>query len=241
MLRTQFTSKLSAEWVTNSFRKGAVMEQTIAMPTATAELRDCTTCISDPDTELVQSAKRGDICAFEELVRKYDRKLFRIALSITHNIEDAQEVVQSAFFKAYTNLDRFEANARFLTWLTRITVNESLTKLRRLRGQSHEISFDSENSNGEPVPFDLPDWRPNPEQLYSHSEFRELLRKTLDELSPALRVVFVLRDMQGLSYDETAAVLKLEMTAVKSRLYRARLQLRERLSNYFSRDRIKEH
>src|SRR5438309_4332435 len=75
MLRTQFTSKLSAEWVTNSFRKGAVMEQTIAMPTATAEFRDCTTCISDPDTELVQSAKRGDISAFEELVRKYDRKL----------------------------------------------------------------------------------------------------------------------------------------------------------------------
>jgi RNA polymerase sigma-70 factor (ECF subfamily) len=87
----------------------------------------------------------------------------------------------------------------------------------------------------------LSDWRPNPEQLYSHSEFRELLRKTLDELSPALRVVFVLRDMQGLSYDETAAVLKLETTAVKSRLYRARLQLREKLSNYFSSDRIKQH
>jgi RNA polymerase sigma-70 factor (ECF subfamily) len=212
------------------------MEQTIAGPTGIAVFRDCTTCISDPDIELVASARSGNISAFEELVRKYDRKLSRIALNITHNIEDAQEVVQSAFFKAYTNLDRFEANAKFLTWLTRIAVNESLTKLRRLRSQGHEVSFDSENSNGELVPFDFSDWHPNPEQLYSHAEFRKLLRRALDELSPALRVVFVLRDMQGLSYDETAAVLKLETTAVKSRLHRARLQLREKLSKYFSRD-----
>jgi RNA polymerase sigma-70 factor (ECF subfamily) len=116
------------------------MEQTIAAPTAIA---DCTTCISDPDTEMVQSARGGNISAFEELVRKYDRKLSRIALNITHNLEDAQEVVQSAFFKAYTNLHRFEANAKFLTWLTRIAVNESLTKLRRLRSQGHDISFES--------------------------------------------------------------------------------------------------
>jgi RNA polymerase sigma-70 factor, ECF subfamily len=217
------------------------MEQTIAEPTAIADSRHCKTCISDPDIELVQSARSGDISAFEELVQKYDRKLFRIAVNITHNIEDAQEVVQSAFFKAYTNLDRFGASAKFLTWLTRIAVNESLTKLRRLRSHSYELSFDSESSNGEPVLFDFSDWHPNPEQLYSHSEFRELLRKTLEELSPALRVVFVLRDMQGLSYDETAVVLKLETTAVKSRLYRARLQSREKLSNYFSRDRIKQH
>ena len=214
------------------------MEQTIVWPNAFENMAACTTCISDPDTALVQSARNGDISAFEQLVRKYDRKLFRIALNITHNIEDAQEVVQTAFFKAYTNLDRFEANAKFLTWLTRIAVNEALTKLRRLRNQGREVSLDSENSNGEFVPSDFSDWHPNPEQLYSHSEFRELLGKALDRLSPALRVVFVLRDMQGLSYDETAAILKLETTAVKSRLHRARLQLREKLSNYFSRDRI---
>jgi RNA polymerase sigma-70 factor (ECF subfamily) len=217
------------------------VEQTITRSTAIADLRECTACSSDPDTELVQSARHGDISAFEELVRKYDQKLFRIAINITHNIEDAQEVVQSAFFKAYTNLDRFEANAKFLTWLTRIAVNESLTKLRRLRSQGREVPFDSENSKGGRIPLDFSDWHPNPEELYSDSEFRELLRKSLDELSPALRVVFVLRDMQGLSYDETAGVLKLEMTAVKSRLYRARLQLREKLSKYFSRELIKQH
>ena len=217
------------------------MEQTIVWPNAFENMAACTTCISDPDTALVQSARSGDISAFEQLVRKYDRKLFRIALNITHNIEDAQEVVQTAFFKAYTNLDRFEANAKFLTWLTRIAVNEALTKLRRLRNQGREVSLDSENSNGEFVPLDFSDWHPNPEQLYSHSEFRELLGKALDQLSPALRVVFVLRDMQGLSYDETAAILKLETTAVKSRLHRARLQLREKLSNYFRRDRITQH
>jgi RNA polymerase sigma-70 factor (ECF subfamily) len=217
------------------------MEQTIVWPNAFENMAACTTCISDPDTALVQSARNGDISAFEQLVRKYDRKLFRIALNITHNIEDAQEVVQTAFFKAYTNLDRFEANAKFLTWLTRIAVNEALTKVRRLRNQGREVSLDSENSNGEFVPSDFSDWHPNPEQLYSHSEFRELLGKALDQLSPALRVVFVLRDMQGLSYDETAAILKLETTAVKSRLHRARLQLREKLSNYFRRDRITQH
>lgn len=217
------------------------MEQTIVWPNAFENMAACTTCISDPDTALVQSVRSGDISAFEQLVRKYDRKLFRIALNITHNIEDAQEVVQTAFFKAYTNLDRFEANAKFLTWLTRIAVNEALTKLRRLRSQGREVSLDSENSNGEFVPSDFSDWHPNPEQLYSHSEFRELLGKALDQLSPALRVVFVLRDMQGLSYVDTAAVLKLETTAVKSRLHRARLQLREKLSNYFRRDRITQH
>jgi RNA polymerase sigma-70 factor, ECF subfamily len=217
------------------------MEQTIAVPTAIADFRDCTTCISDPDIEVMKSARSGDISAFEELVRKYDRTLFRIALNITHNIEDAQEVVQTAFFKAYTNLDRFEANAKFSTWLTRIAVNESLTKLRKLRRQGHEVSIDYENSSGELVPLDFSDWHANPEQLYSHSEFRKLLKNGLKELSPALRVVFVLCDMQGLCYGETAAVLKLETTAVKSRLYRARLQLREKLSNYFSRDRMKQH
>jgi RNA polymerase sigma-70 factor (ECF subfamily) len=216
------------------------VDQTTMALTAIDDFRDCTTCISDPDTALVQSTKSGDISAFEELVRKYDRKLFRIALNVTHNIEDAQEAVQTAFFKAYTNLDRFEANAKFSTWLTRIAVNESLTKLRKLRSQGHEVSLDYENSGGESVPLDFSDWHPNPEQLYGQLEFRELLSKALNQLSPALRVVFVLRDIQGLSYDETAIALKLETTAIKSRLYRARLQLREELSKYFSRNQVRK-
>jgi RNA polymerase sigma-70 factor (ECF subfamily) len=139
--------------------------------------------------------------------------------------------VQTAFFKAYTNLDRFEAKARFSTWLTRIAVNESLTKLRSNR---HEVFFDYEGSSGERLPLDFSDWHPNPEELYSNSEFQELLRKAFRELSPGLRLVFVLRDMQSLSYEETAAALNLETTAIKSRLYRARLQLHEKLSKYFS-------
>jgi RNA polymerase sigma-70 factor, ECF subfamily len=210
--------------------KELTVEQTTVAPT---NLSACAACITDPDMALVQSARSGDISAFEELVRKYDRKLFRIALNVTHNIEDAQEVVQTAFFKAYASLDRFEANAKFLTWLTRIAVNESLSKLRKRRSQGHEVSFDYESSSGERLPLDFSDWHPNPEQLYSHSEFQELLRRALEELSPALRVVFVLRDIQELSSDETAAVLNMETSAIKSRLYRARLQLREQLSKYF--------
>ena len=208
------------------------MEQTTIASIDTSAA--CRSCNSDPDMGLVQSTQSGDISAFEKLVRKYDQKLFRIALNVTHNIEDAQEVVQTAFFKAYTNLDRFEAKARFSTWLTRIAVNESLTKLRKRRSDRHEISFDYEGLSGERLPLDFSDWHPNPEELYSNSEFQELLRKALRELSPALRLVFVLRDMQSLSYEETAAVLNLETTAIKSRLYRARLQLREKLNKYFS-------
>ena len=216
------------------------MEHTTVAPTTIYDFKTCKACMFDVDTALVQSTKSGDVPAFEELVRKYDRMLFRIALNITHNIEDAQEVVQTAFFKAYSNLNRFEANAKFSTWLTRIAVNESLTKLRKLRSQSHEVSLDYENSSGEFVPLDFSDWHPNPEQLYGHLEFRKILGTALEKLSPALRVVFVLRDIQGLSYDEAAAALKLETTAVKSRLYRARLQLREELTKYFRSAQVRK-
>src|ERR1043166_5398813 len=90
--------------------------------------------VVDPDLPLVEASQRGDVSAFEELVRRYDRKLLRIAINVTHNLDDAEEAVQDAFFKAYRNLDRFRADAKFSTWLFRIAVNESLMKLRKLHG-----------------------------------------------------------------------------------------------------------
>jgi RNA polymerase sigma-70 factor (ECF subfamily) len=185
------------------------------------------------DMSLVHACKGGDAGAFEELVRRYDRKMFRIAQHVTHNREDAQDAVQEAFLKAFRKLSQFQENSQFSTWLTRITVNESLMKLRKQHSIT-EVSFDSGLQSDEDAgPFDFADWRPNPEEIYRRSELRSILRSELQELSSGLRVVFVLRDIEGLSTEQAAEVLELTRVAVKARLWRARLQLRERLSKYF--------
>ncbi len=187
----------------------------------------------DRDLALVHACNSGDAAAFEELVKRYDSKLFRIAQHITHNREDAQDAVQDAFLKVFRKLSQFRENSQFLTWLIRITVNESLMKLRKQRS-SREVSMDEDfQSEGGTAPYEVADWAPNPEQLYRGSELRNILRSELQELQPALRVVFVLRDVEGLSTEETAEVLELTPVAVKARLWRARLRLRERLSKYF--------
>jgi len=182
---------------------------------------------------LVQAAKKGDLEAFSELVKRYDRNVFRIAQHITHNEEDAQDVVQEAFLKAYQNLDQFQGNSKFYTWLVRIAVNEALMKLRRRRtDRTVSIDEDVETDEGT-MPREVADWSPNPEQLYGQSELSEILKKTIQGLPPGFRTVFVLRDVEGLSTEETAEMLGLSIPAVKSRLLRARLQLRERLAKYF--------
>jgi len=187
----------------------------------------------DDDLTLVEASMRGDIAAFEELVRRYDRELLRIALRVTQNQEDAQEAVQETFLKAYQKLNQFRGNSKLSTWLIRIVLNESLMTLRRRRRYTQELPLEYEDPNGEHLPLDVADWSPNPEQLYSRSELQEILRKALEGLPPALRVVFVLRDVEGLSTNETSAALDLGPSAVKARLFRARLQLREKLSKFF--------
>ena len=186
-----------------------------------------------PDVALVERVKAGDISAYDELVRKYDRQIFRIAQHITQNREDAEDVMQDAFLKAYEKIDQFQGNSKFYTWLVRIAVNESLMRLRKRRtGKMVSIDEDIETEEGT-VPRDLADWAPDPEQNYTQAELAEILRKTIQGLPPGFRVVFVLRDVDGLSTEETAESLGLSVPAVKSRLLRARLQLRERLARYF--------
>jgi RNA polymerase sigma-70 factor (ECF subfamily) len=192
-----------------------------------------------PDILLVNSARGGDVEAFEKLVRQYDRQIFRIAQHITQNREDAEDVVQDAFLKAYEKLNQFQGNSKFYTWLVRIAVNESLMRLRKRRtGRMVSIDEDVETEEGS-MPRDLADWGPDPEEQYGQSEMADILRKTIQGLPPGFRVVFVLRDVEGLSTEETAETLGLSIPAVKSRLLRARLQLRERLSRYF-RNRNKD-
>src|SRR6266404_3969740 len=194
--------------------------------------------VGEPVTDelaLVASAKAGDVGAFEELVRRYDRNVFRIAQHITQNREDAEDVVQDAFIKAYSNLKQFQGQSKFYTWLVRIAVNEALMKLRRRRPE-RTVSLDEDvKTEDDSVPREVADWSQNPEQQYSQSELREILDKTIHGLPASFRTVFVLRDVEGLSTEETADALDLSIPAVKSRLLRARLQLRERLSRYFQR------
>src|SRR6202451_4425996 len=191
--------------------------------------------VSD-ELALVQAAKAGDVGAFEDLVRRYDRNVFRIAQHITQNREDAEDVVQDAFLKAYEKLDQFQGNSKFYTWLVRIAVNESLMRLRKRRTR-RMVSIDADAGPEEgSMPRNLAEWRPDPEMMYGQSELAEILRKTIQGLPPGFRVVFVLRDVEGLSTEETAETLGLSVPAVKSRLLRARLQLRERLSRYFRKN-----
>jgi RNA polymerase sigma-70 factor, ECF subfamily len=186
-----------------------------------------------PDLALVERVRAGDLAAYDTLVRKYERQIFRIAQHITQNREDAEDVMQDAFLKAYEKLDQFQGNAKFYTWLVRIAVNESLMRLRKRR-TSKTVSMDEDLETEEGrVPRDFADWAPNPEQNYDTSELSDILRRTINGLPRSFRVVFVLRDVENLSTEETAEALGLSVPAVKSRLLRARLQLRERLSRYF--------
>jgi RNA polymerase sigma-70 factor, ECF subfamily len=190
----------------------------------------------EPVTEelaLVNAAKAGDMGAFEDLVRRYDRNVFRIAQHITQNREDAEDVVQDAFLKAFQNLEQFQGQSKFYTWLVRIAVNEALMKLRKRRPERF-VSLDEDvKTEEDSMPREIADWSPNPEQQYNQAELKEILGKTIQGLPPGFRTVFVLRDVEGLSTEETADALDLSIPAVKSRLLRARLQLRERLNKYF--------
>ena len=196
------------------------------------------TKLSEPVTEemaLVQAAKGGDVTAFEELVRRYDRNVFRIAQHITHNREDAEDVVQDAFLKAYENQNQFQGQSKFYTWLVRIAVNEALMKLRRIK-PGRTVSLDEEvKTEDDSLPREVADWSPNPEQQYNQAELKDILSRTIQGLPMSFRTVFVLRDVEGLSTEETAEALDLSVPAVKSRLLRARLQLRERLNRYFQK------
>ena len=161
----------------------------------------------------VAAAKAGDIAAFETLVGRYERKIFRLAQNITQNKEDAEDAMQEAFLKAFEHLGEFQGNSRFYTWLVRIAVNEALMKLRRRRPE-RMVSLDEDvKTEEDSVPREVADWSPNPEQQYNQAELKEILSKTIQGLPPSFRTVFVLRDVEGLSTEETADALELSIPA----------------------------
>ena len=189
------------------------------------------------DRDLIAKARKGDVEGYNLLVSRWEKRVFNYLLRLVANREDALDVSQEAFLKAYQHLADFREACQFSTWLIRITVNQALMKLRKQRG-AREMFLDEDFGNeGDILPKDLMDWAPNPEQMCWASELRDILFKALDELRPISRTVFILRDVEGLTIDQTAVVLNLSQTAVKARLWRVRLQLREALSKHFRQNR----
>ncbi len=185
--------------------------------------------VREDEPALVAAARAGDLGAFEELVNRYERKIFRLAMNITGNREDAEDVMQEAFLKSYSHLGGFQGDSRFYTWLVRIAVNEALMKLRKRR--PNQISLDEpKGSDGDAFPQEVEDWGPSPEQRFAQTELAGILSEAIESLEPAYRLVFVLRDIEDLSTEETADLLGLSEAAVKSRLLRGRLKLRDKLS-----------
>jgi RNA polymerase sigma-70 factor (ECF subfamily) len=184
---------------------------------------------------LVEASRAGDTRAFSELVERYERKIYRLAKHITQNDEDAEDVLQESFMKAYTHLDSFQGDSKFYTWLVRIAVNEALMKLRK-RKSDRTVSLDEPQDTGEDlVTREIAVWDDDPEKKYSREELAEILDEAVQSLKPSFRTVFVLRDIEELSTEDTAQTLGISIPAVKSRLLRARLQLREKLTRYFRR------
>lgn len=188
--------------------------------------------VKDDESALVAAAKAGEVSAFETLVGRYERKIFRLTQNITQNREDAEDAMQEAFLKAFEHLHNFEGNSRFYTWLVRIAVNQALMKLRKRR--PNVVSLDEDVDTGEDlVPREVEDWGPSPADRYAQTELSGILAKAIGELDPPFRIVFQLRDIEQLSTEETADALGLSVPAVKSRLLRARLKLRQSLDRFF--------
>ncbi len=189
------------------------------------------TATDDLALQLLGRVLAGDTRAFEEIVRLHQVYVYRTCLAITGNAEEAEDAMQDAFLKAYRHLIQFRGEARFTTWLTRIAVNEAL---QRLRKQKTMVSLDELVETDEAsMPRQLEDWGPNPEELYSAEEMRQIVEEAIWALPVAYRIVFVLRDVCDQTTAETAEILNLGIPAVKSRLLRARLMVRESLTRQF--------
>ena len=194
---------------------------------------------ADGDVLLVERLRGGDVAALDILMERHSNRVYRLAREITRNEADAQEVVQDVFLSVYRKIHTFEGRAALTSWLYRVTTNAALAK-RRGRRADHEISLESDlptflpdgHRAGDPAYLNA-DWSKTPEAEILSQETREILRRAIDNLPDQYRVVLVLRDVEGLSNEEIAAIVGDSISAVKSRIHRARMVLRERLARHF--------
>jgi len=186
----------------------------------------------------LSALKAGDREEFARFVNAYSAPIYRLALKMTADPAEAEDVLQNTFLKALQNIASFEERSALSTWLYRIAANEALMTLRRRKPQ---ISLDEEpeEDSAAPLPTQFSDWCCLPESEFASTETRQQLEKAIQQLPHTLKVVFLLRDIEGLSIKETSEALGLAETAVKTRLLRARLRLREQLSSYFG-ERLRE-
>ena len=191
---------------------------------------------TDDDLPLVRRAREGDFAAFEGLVGRHERRIYGLARRIVRQVQDAEEVVQQTFLSVIEHLKDFREEALFSTWLTRIATNHALALLRK-RSQQRTVPLADDRTAAAdrdvPHPEFIAQWRETPEEIASRHETRELLDEALAGLDEKYRLVFVLRDVQGLSTAEAAQALGIGQSNVKVRLLRARLMLRERLTRQF--------
>jgi RNA polymerase sigma-70 factor, ECF subfamily len=192
-----------------------------------------------PSDFSLAALKAGDRAEFARLVETYSPPIYRLALRITGDPQNAEDVLQETFIKAFRNLGDFEGRSNISTWLFRIAYNESLMLIRRRHPENVSIDQDFKTEEGDLEPIQIVDWHDLPEEELVSGETRTVLGKAIQDLPHIFRAVFLLRDVQDLSVKETAEVLGLSEAAVKTRLLRARLHLREQLSTYF-KERMSE-
>jgi RNA polymerase sigma-70 factor, ECF subfamily len=183
------------------------------------------------DDFLVEQCKRGDQSAFNELMRRYHAAALKVALSIVRDRQDAEDEVQNAFWKAFKHIAQFNKDAKFSTWLTRIVVNQCLMKLRRAR-RTRYTYIDDVSVGEEIVSLDLKDARQTPEQALGRAEVAGVLYEEIRRTPPLLRSVFLLRDVEQRPMPEVAELLGISVAAAKSRLLRARAELRHRMQRH---------
>ena len=186
------------------------------------------------EQQLVERAKNGDTKAFEELMKRTQTNIYNLGLRLLGNKEDAADLMQETYIKAYENLDRFEGRSSFSTWLYRIATNNALMKLRKEKNK--KVSIDELKKFGDKsYKIEISDWSENPSSYFKSAELKEVLQKAIDSLPPKYKSVFILHDVEGLPLAEVARILSLSVPAVKTRLHRSRLFLREKLSEYFKK------
>jgi len=184
----------------------------------------------DPDFEIVARVRNGETDAFEELVRKHGRRVYRSLLGIVGSPQDAEDALQDAFFKAFQHLPHFEGRSKFSTWLVRIAINTGLQRVRS-RKEFDRIDEDDEEFR----PRNIQAWTETPEDFYSREELRRLVETEVMKLPVKYRVALILRDLEAVSTEEAAAALGLSIPGLKARVLRGRLMLRESMVPYFSK------
>lgn len=182
----------------------------------------------------LEALRSGDRSEFSRLVEAYSGRLYRLGLKMLDNPQDAEDILQETFLKAFRGIKNFDGRSSLSTWLYRIAVNEALMLLRRKQPETISIDEPEENHQENSEPLQIVDWCCLPEEQIMTEEVRSRLNAAIRNLPPRLRAVFLLREIEDLSTEETAQALNLTETAVKTRLSRARMRLREELSAYFS-------